>query len=82
MRGVTTHIYAPKSNTNCTTALKKNPDTRVLSPSLIRMLVILLNTDCVFFRLRITTSQSSSATDISLSWYLREELSQGCAHKC
>ena len=40
MWGVTTHVYAPKSNTDRTTDLKKDPDTRSLAPSLLRILYI------------------------------------------
>ena len=42
IKGVTNHISAPKSNTARTTDLKKNIDTRGLSLSLLRILVILL----------------------------------------
>ena len=44
MQGVTTQVSALKSNTDCTTALNKNPDTRGLAPSLIGILNILLQT--------------------------------------
>ena len=47
--GITTHIFPPKS-------LKKT-DTCGLAPSLIRILVILLQTSCACVRLRITSGQ-------------------------
>ena len=39
MRGVSTHIYNPKSNTACTTALKNIPDTLRWAPSCHMILV-------------------------------------------
>ena len=50
MWGVTAHVSAPKSNTNWTTALKKNPDTCGLAPSLLKILVIFLQNACAFIR--------------------------------
>ena len=44
MRGVTTLVSSPKSRTACTTALKKNLDTRAAARSLLRMRNILLQT--------------------------------------
>ena len=40
MRGVTTQVSAPKSNTYWTTDLNKNTDTRGLTPSLLSILNI------------------------------------------
>ena len=42
MRGVTSHVSAPKSNTDCTINLKKNPYTCGNAPSLLWILIILL----------------------------------------
>ena len=39
MRGVITHISVPKRRTVCTTPLKKVPDTHVLAPSRLKILV-------------------------------------------
>ena len=72
MQGITTHVSAPKSNTNCILAWKKNPYTCGPSPSLIRILVILLQTAHALFRFRITAGQSSSAADITLPVYLKD----------
>ena len=41
MWGVTTQVFKPKSNTACTTYLKKNPDTHGSDLSLLRIIVIL-----------------------------------------
>ena len=54
VQGVTTHISTSKSNTDWTTDLKKNLDTRGLAPSLIRILFIILQTARAFIRFRIT----------------------------
>ena len=40
--GLNIHVSAPKSNTDWTTDLKKNPDTHGLAPSLLKVLVIVL----------------------------------------
>ena len=72
MQGVTTHVSAPKRNTNCKAALNKNTDTHGLTPSLLRILIIFLQTARDFFRLRITASQSSSAANNILPKYLKE----------
>ena len=44
MRGVATQVSEPKSNTACTTDLKKNPDTRGSAPYLLRIQVIIFHT--------------------------------------
>ena len=59
MRGVTTHISTLKRKTYWTTDLKKNMDTRSLTPFLLMIFVILLQTARDFVRLRITSGQSS-----------------------
>ena len=72
MRGVTTHVYASKSNTDWTTSLKKKSDNRGLAPSLLRILDILRQTARAFVRFRITAGQSSSAADSNLPRYLKD----------
>ena len=67
MRRVNTHVSAPKSNTKWTTALKKKTDTHGLTPSLLRILDIILQNSCAFFRFRITAGQSSSAADNNIT---------------
>ena len=57
MWGVTTHVYSPNINTDWTKDLEKNTDTCGLAPSLLRILVIILQTACDFVRLRITAGQ-------------------------
>ena len=71
MRGITTHSYAVKSNTDWTTALKKNLDTCCLDPSLIRILDILHQTAHDFVRVCIKSGQSSSDANITLPMYLK-----------
>ena len=72
MMGVTTHISAPKSNTDCATALNKKPCNHGLAPSLHRILVILLQTADAFVRFRITSGQSSSAAYSTPLRYLKD----------
>ena len=67
MQGVTTQVSTPKSNTNCTTSLKKNTDIRGLAPFLLRILFILLQTACAFVRFWISTGQSLSAANNTIS---------------
>ena len=64
--GVTTNVSARNININWAAALKKNPNTRGLSPSLLRILVILLQTSRTFVRFQITAGQSSSAANNTL----------------
>ena len=71
MQGVTTHVSAPKSNTNWMMDLKKNTDTRSLALSLLSILNILCQTAQAFVRFRITASQSSSDADSTLPRYLK-----------
>ena len=72
MRGVTIHVSALKISTDWTTASKKNMDTRGGAPSLMRILVNLCHTSRVFARFLTTSSQPSSAADITHPNYLKE----------
>ena len=72
MQGVTTHVSAPKSNTNWTMALKKNPDTSGLDPSLLNILGIILQNAHAFVRFRTTNGQSSFDADITIPRYLKD----------
>ena len=72
MQGVTTQVYVPKSSTDWTTALDKNPNTRVAAPSLMRIRVILCHTTRALVRFPTTTGQSSSAAEIARPKYLKE----------
>ena len=63
---------APKSITDWTTALKKNPDARGAAPSLMRIFVNLRHTACNFARFLTTAGQSPSAADITCPNYLKE----------
>ena len=69
---LTTHVYAPKRNTDWKTALKKNLNSRGLKPSLLRILAIILQTACAFVRFWITTGQTSYAADSTLPKYLKD----------
>ena len=70
-REVTTHVSAPNISTDWTTALKKNLDTRGYTPSLLMIIGILLHTALAFARFRTTAIQSSSASESTLSRYLK-----------
>ena len=72
MRGMTKQVSDPKSNTACTTALKKNPDTHGSDPSLMRILVILFHTSLASEKLLNTASQLSSAANITCPRYQKE----------
>ena len=74
MRGVITHVSVTKSSTDLKAALKKNPDTRSLYPSLLRILVILLHNARTFSVFRTTSGPSPSTANITRS------PSQGGAH--
>ena len=71
MQGVTTQVYNPKRNTTCTTALKKNPDTRGSAPYLLSIIIILFHTDLAQDKFLTTSSQLSSAADITCPRYLK-----------
>ena len=58
MRGLTTQVFSPKSNTDWTTALKKPWTPNALPPSLLRFFEILCHTYRAFFRFWITAVQS------------------------
>ena len=72
MWGLTTHVSNQKSSTAWTTALKKKPETRGAAPSLLRMRVILLQTDLARDKFLTTSGQSSSAANITCPRYLKE----------
>ena len=72
MRGVTTQVSEPKSNTACTTALKKNPDTCRSAPSLLMILVILLHTVLAHDKFLATSGQFLSAAEITRPRYQKE----------
>ena len=72
MQGVTTQVSTPKSNTNCTTSLKKNTDIRGLAPFLLRILFVLLQTACAFVRFRVTAFQSPYAADSNFPRYFKD----------
>ena len=72
MRGVITQVSAPKSNNACTTSLKKNPDTRGSTPSLLRVLINLLHTSLALDKFLTTAGQSSFASDITRPRYQKE----------
>ena len=72
MQGVTTQVSNPKSSTAYTTALKNNPDTCGAAPYLLRMRVILLQTDLAREKFLATTGHSLSASDITPPRYLKE----------
>ena len=72
MRGVTTQVYDPKSSTACTTALKKKPDTRGTTPSLLRISVILFHTALAWDKLCTIADQSFYAPKITCPRYLKE----------
>ena len=72
MRGVTTQVFAPKSSTAWTTALKNEPDTRGAIHSLLRMHVILLQTVLALEKLFATAGQLSYAVEITCLSYLEE----------
>ena len=69
MQGVTTQASKPKSNTACTTDLKKNPDTRGSAPSMMRILVILFHTALARDKFLTTVGQLLSAAEITRPSY-------------
>ena len=71
MLGVTIHVSSLKSNTEWAMDLRKKPDTCGLAPSMLRILVIILQTARAFFKFWITAVQSSYATDNTLPSYLK-----------
>ena len=72
MQGVTTHVSAPKKDTDKTTALKKNPYTRGVTPYLMIILFNLRLTACLSTRFLTKAGQSSSAAEITCPKYLKE----------
>ena len=72
MRGVTNMVSDPKINTACTTALKKNLDTRGYAPYLLSILVILFHTALDHETFPTTAIQSSFAAEITHPRYRKE----------
>ena len=72
MQGVTTHVSAPKINTDWTKALKKTPDTNGAAPSLTRILVNLYHTSSIFASFLTTSVQYSYVAEMTSPKYLKE----------
>ena len=60
VRGANTQVSDLKSNTACTTALKKKPENRGSAPSLLMILIIIFHTALTRDKLLNTTGQLSS----------------------
>ena len=72
MRWVITQFSAPKTSTDWTMYLKKNPDTCGVAPYLMIILVDLLHTACAFAWSLTNTHKLSSASDMNCPKYLKE----------
>ena len=72
MRGVANQVSVPKISTDWTTNLKKNPDTRGATPSLLKIRVNLCHTTRASDRFLTTAGQSPLATEITRPKYLKE----------
>ena len=72
MQGVITQVSNPNSSTACTKALKNNQDTRIATLYLLRIHLILLQTDLAWDKLFITAGQSLSSDNITRPIYLEE----------
>ena len=72
MQGVTSHVYVPKSNTTCTMALKKKPDTRGSVPYLLSILIILFHTSLAREKFLSTFVKPLFAADITCPRYRKE----------
>ena len=72
MWGLTNQVSKMKSNTALTMDLKKNPDTRGLAPSLLRILVILFHTTLSHDKFPSTAGHSLSAVDITCPRFWKE----------
>ena len=72
MRGVNTQVSEPKSNTACTTALKKNPDTCGSAPYLLNILFILFHTTLALENLLTTAVQLLYDAKINRPTYPKE----------
>ena len=72
MRRNITHVYELKSNTSCTTALNKNPDTRISALSLLRILVILFHTALARDKFLTIAGQLLSDAKITRPRYQKE----------
>ena len=72
IQGVTTQVSEPNSNTACTTALKKNTDTRGSAPFLLSIISVLFYTALARDKFLTTASQSSSASETTRLKYWKE----------
>ena len=72
MWGVTTQVSKPKSNTACTTSLKKNPETHGSDLSLLSIVVILFHITLARYKSPTTAVQYSSAAKVARSRYRKE----------
>ena len=72
MRGMTTKVSSPKSSTVWITALKNNPDTIGVAPSLLRMRNILIQTFFNRAKFLTTAGQSYYVTEITRPSYFKE----------
>ena len=71
IRGVRTHVSAPKSNTACTTALENIPKTFGSAPYRIKILVILTQFFLALLRLHTNAGQLSPPAVKTLNRYLK-----------
>ena len=71
-RGVTTHLSAPKNNTDWTTYLNKNPDTRGLFPSVLKIPYMLRQTVRAFSSFCTTVRHSPSTANRTLPRYFKD----------
>ena len=72
MRGVTTQVSDPKSNTTYTVALTNNMDTHGSAPSRMRIIVILFHTALTQYKFLTNAGQLLSAAEITRPRYLKE----------
>ena len=72
IRGVRTHVSAPKSNTACTNALNNNPETFGSAPYRLRIFVICTQLFLALLRLPATAGQSSPPVVSTLPRYLND----------
>ena len=76
--GISTHVYSPNSNTACTTALKKLPDTLAYAPFRHSIRDRRPQLFRVFYRLPATAGQSSSHAVITHPRYLKDDTVSSC----
>ena len=72
MRGLTPQISSPMSSIDCIMALKKKPDTRGVTPSLLSICYIPIHTVFAWSNFLTTSGQSSSVAEITHPRYLKE----------